>query len=852
MAPAPGSSKRESWSLDHISRKCPPMLVAGVSLAAVSGASVASMAAVVLSALASVAGKRIKEVDEPDEGDIAKVQRKFAELEEVARPAACVARAWLERAREARAGTPAAAARCRSLLSVESDSGLTTCNTTSDAGPLEPTAGVCFEVSLERRFDEQWGFSWSVSARAKRRLIVSRVSSRSAVGRWNKAQRHFRLRPVSRGDELISVNGATERDAMRQELKIADKVCLVFMSSGAIARPVVARPRAPLTLPAAQPEATRFEMRVKNSFIEVAAILEDACEEDRGALSDPTPLRGSGGFPDGPVRQKPAADALAEACELAEPAAPVEEPPTLSTPGHAFPPVEALMPPTPCADAPQATAASWAVQEGPPEVATSPQVWAGEAAVEVDVAYAYWPSWEYGGSPAPDNSGGPWAGAAPAAHLQYFAYQQPVLFADGTEQPQPVYHAWQEATGGFAYHAGSATVHAGGVMNSSTQSAQVDVASVDWQADGYADWQATPMDDTLAAVADELLVPVAEVVDCPVEVVVGGSQGLLVVATDDVEVLLSPEIPEPQEPEPSGETSPTKKTRRKRRRRGKSKKTNDDGEANDEEEDEVQSSGDEGDMRKEQSPAESQCEATAEKEEETDEASRIQVCAAKVAPQLWSNAQAVSTLTSECRSGERTTRPGQVATAVVESPWRPALPPLRPAIAPATALAPAAEAEPCTAEAVTSPSSASSDATSTAKPPATTAAAAGMRKEWKPAAETTTAAAIEHNNATASHGSVSVSAQVPNGGHDKAAGSRRVPFAARPAEGTSCSAKGMQDASSSAGAARACDAAAPAQPAERSVKVASAETATKPSAAGPGWRPSLRHLRPASSLEPQS
>ncbi|CAE8626634.1 unnamed protein product [Polarella glacialis] len=312
-----------------------PVLVAGFSLAAISGVDAFSIAVLALLFLAALHGflRYAQEPSQPPPGGPSHFEplleswrslssgrckaaptvaaertpacsaheQNSLQFEDVgvAQPMAQVARAWLHMARASRRPVhpPMKQGDTKHLGSssdiggslTESDSAACTPwdLTDSDVGgiPQRTAAARRIEIVLERRLDEPWGFVWSTgTARARHRLVLDGVLTNSAAGCWNARQRELGLRALERGDLLVDANGARGSQPIQRELSAAD-----FIKAGFL-RPFAALPPSRPCLQA----SPVYECRVKNSFIEVScaggAESHDDRHDDRHAMSDPGPF----------------------------------------------------------------------------------------------------------------------------------------------------------------------------------------------------------------------------------------------------------------------------------------------------------------------------------------------------------------------------------------------------------------------------------------------------------------------------------------------------------------------------------------------------------------------------------
>eukprot|EP00927_Polykrikos_kofoidii_P032414 TRINITY_DN27621_c0_g1_i1.p1 TRINITY_DN27621_c0_g1~~TRINITY_DN27621_c0_g1_i1.p1 ORF type:complete len:1543 (+),score=351.84 TRINITY_DN27621_c0_g1_i1:255-4631(+) len=137
-------------------------------------------------------------------------------------------------------GVPASAAR-RGLPNDDRDSGSSSDTsldymTLSDSGSSSKdfVSPRRFEVFLERTGSEAWGFSWKVGAHARRRLIVASIASGSPAERWNQRRHASAQQPLQRGDKLVSVNGVASFNEIQQELGSAVGVRLRFVRPVAV------------------------------------------------------------------------------------------------------------------------------------------------------------------------------------------------------------------------------------------------------------------------------------------------------------------------------------------------------------------------------------------------------------------------------------------------------------------------------------------------------------------------------------------------------------------------------------------------------------------------------------------
>ncbi|CAE8581914.1 unnamed protein product [Polarella glacialis] len=308
-----------------------PVLVAGVSLAAISGVDAFCIAVLALLFLAALHGflRYAQEPSQPPPGGPSHFEplleswrslssgrckaaptvaaertpacsaheQNSLQFEDVgvAQPMAQVARAWLHMARASRRPVhpPMKQGDTKHLGSssdiggslTESDSAACTPwdLTDSDVGgiPQRTAAARRIEVVLERRLDEPWGFVWSTgTARARHRLVLDGVLTNSAAGCWNARQRELGLRALERGDLLVDANGARGSQPIQRELSAAD-----FIKAGFL-RPFAALPPPRPCLQA----SPVYEYRVKNSFIEVSCAGGAESHDDRHAMSDPGPF----------------------------------------------------------------------------------------------------------------------------------------------------------------------------------------------------------------------------------------------------------------------------------------------------------------------------------------------------------------------------------------------------------------------------------------------------------------------------------------------------------------------------------------------------------------------------------
>jgi len=90
------------------------------------------------------------------------------------------------------------------------------------------------QVVLEREPGEAWGFAWHTRAYAAQRFLIAGIDPKSPAGRWGADRQKNDLPTIGRGDELLSVNWATNHSLIRRELVVADKVTLGFLRSEAV------------------------------------------------------------------------------------------------------------------------------------------------------------------------------------------------------------------------------------------------------------------------------------------------------------------------------------------------------------------------------------------------------------------------------------------------------------------------------------------------------------------------------------------------------------------------------------------------------------------------------------------
>lgn len=183
----------------------------------------------------------------------------------------------------------------------------TACVAGSD-GTLQGLRADSFQVRLERKSGEAWGFAWHVGAHAAKRLLVAGVDPASPAGLWGAFQSHRGLRGIERGDELLSVNGMAEHGTMRRELVAAAEVDLIFRRADAAGSDVtvllsghrVKRRMAPIAPPPSPPSMHGLpvvpergpEVRpvcIKNTFLHLHEA-EDTDETETFARSDPFPV----------------------------------------------------------------------------------------------------------------------------------------------------------------------------------------------------------------------------------------------------------------------------------------------------------------------------------------------------------------------------------------------------------------------------------------------------------------------------------------------------------------------------------------------------------------------------------
>jgi len=234
---------------------------------------------------------------------------KYAHLnrDDIASPAAHIVRHWLNEARALRGARHAApatrASHTEALLAAIGDTssaGGGDCQSDgvsmSDADSIWDVAARRFEVSLKRAdASTDWGLTWNVGARARRRLVLASVSSGSPAGLWSKEQGDARLPSLRRGDKLVSTNGLAGRSAIEHELAMATTVQLCFLRlevsppAGGEDGSVVQIGKQSLPTLISNPR-DMMGCRVKNSFIEFGATsCEEDSQEDRHAHSDPGP-----------------------------------------------------------------------------------------------------------------------------------------------------------------------------------------------------------------------------------------------------------------------------------------------------------------------------------------------------------------------------------------------------------------------------------------------------------------------------------------------------------------------------------------------------------------------------------
>lgn len=102
---------------------------------------------------------------------------------------------------------------------------------TFDSDVPEDVSKDYMEITLERsQRSESWGFVWHVQAFEAQRFLIAGLEAKSPAGQLKDRQAQG-LRPLRRGDELVSVNGACHFQSMRRHLARAEKVRLQFLKA---------------------------------------------------------------------------------------------------------------------------------------------------------------------------------------------------------------------------------------------------------------------------------------------------------------------------------------------------------------------------------------------------------------------------------------------------------------------------------------------------------------------------------------------------------------------------------------------------------------------------------------------
>lgn len=94
-------------------------------------------------------------------------------------------------------------------------------------------ASNVFQVFLERRPGESWGFAWHTRAYAAQRFLIAGIDPKSPAGRWGAERQARGLPAIGRNDELLSANWARHHGDIRRELVVADRLCLSFLRADA-------------------------------------------------------------------------------------------------------------------------------------------------------------------------------------------------------------------------------------------------------------------------------------------------------------------------------------------------------------------------------------------------------------------------------------------------------------------------------------------------------------------------------------------------------------------------------------------------------------------------------------------
>ncbi|CAE7630894.1 unnamed protein product, partial [Symbiodinium pilosum] len=89
------------------------------------------------------------------------------------------------------------------------------------------------EVTLERSRGQSWGLVWHVQAYESERFLIAGLEPKSPAGLLKDRQAQG-LRPLRRGDELVSVNGTCYFQSMRRQLERAQKVRLQFLKADVV------------------------------------------------------------------------------------------------------------------------------------------------------------------------------------------------------------------------------------------------------------------------------------------------------------------------------------------------------------------------------------------------------------------------------------------------------------------------------------------------------------------------------------------------------------------------------------------------------------------------------------------
>ncbi|CAE7609096.1 unnamed protein product [Symbiodinium sp. CCMP2456] len=102
---------------------------------------------------------------------------------------------------------------------------------TFDSNVPEDISKDYMEITLERsQRSESWGFVWHVQAFEAQRFLIAGLEAKSPAGQLKDRQAQG-LRPLRRGDELVSVNGVCHFQSMRRHLARAEKVRLQFLKA---------------------------------------------------------------------------------------------------------------------------------------------------------------------------------------------------------------------------------------------------------------------------------------------------------------------------------------------------------------------------------------------------------------------------------------------------------------------------------------------------------------------------------------------------------------------------------------------------------------------------------------------